>query len=70
MAFDLDSGVERYYPLSQPDDKELLKKYLSRVEEVDGLFLSGRLADYKYYDMDKALVAAREKLEVILKENK
>lgn len=70
LPFELDSGVERYYPLSTPDDKELLKKYLARVEEVDGLYLSGRLADYKYYDMDKALVAAREKLAVILEENK
>lgn len=69
LPFVVDSGVERYYPLSTPDDKELLKKYLARVEEVDGLYLSGRLADYKYYDMDKALIAARDTFDRIVEDN-
>lgn len=69
LPFELNKGLERYYPLSTPKDKELLEKYLKDAEEVDGLYLAGRLADYKYYDMDKALIAAREKLGRILLEN-
>lgn len=68
-AFKLDSGLERYYPMNTAPDKIILEKYLKEIKNVKGLYLSGRLADYKYYDMDKALIAAREKLEVILKEN-
>lgn len=68
-AFTLDNGMERYYPMNTAPDKLILEKYLKEVETIDGLYLSGRLADYKYYDMDKALVAARDKLKIILEEN-
>lgn len=68
-AFTRDSGLERYYPMNLEEDKVLLEKYLEDASKVEGLYLSGRLADYKYYDMDKALIAAREKLQLILKEN-
>lgn len=68
LEFTLDSGLERYYPLSTESDKELFKKYIERANQVQGLYLSGRLADYKYYDMDKALIAARDKLAVILED--
>lgn len=67
--FTLDNGMERYYPMNTAPDKVMLEKYLKEVELIDGLYLSGRLADYKYYDMDKALIAAREKLKLILKDN-
>lgn len=65
--FEIGKGLERYYPLSTVKDKEILEKYLNDSEEIEGLYLAGRLADYKYYDMDKALIAARNKLELILK---
>lgn len=68
LEFTLDSGLERYYPLSTESDKELFKKYIERANQVQGLYLSGRLADYKYYDMDKALIAARDKLAAILED--
>lgn len=67
--FKVGTNLERYYPLSTPDDKAKYKKYLKEAEKIKGLYLSGRLADYKYYDMDKALIAARDVLKVILKEN-
>lgn len=69
-AFTLESGLERYYPMNTAPDKVILEKYLKEIDEYEGLYLSGRLADYKYYDMDKSLIAAREKLAVILDENK
>lgn len=68
--FELNKGLERYYPLSTLVDKETLAKYLEDAENVKGLYLAGRLADYKYYDMDKSLVAAREKLQLILEKQK
>ena len=65
--FKIGKDLERYYPLSTVKDKEILEKYLNDSKEIEGLYLAGRLADYKYYDMDKALIAARNKLELILK---
>lgn len=61
-----DTGLERYYPLSQPDDKKMYNKYKEKADEIEGLYLTGRLADYKYYDMDKAIIAADEKLKEIM----
>ena len=69
LPFELNKGLERYYPLSTPKDKELLEKYLKDADGINGLYLAGRLADYKYYDMDKALIAARGKLGKIISEN-
>lgn len=70
LQFELGKGLERYYPLNTPADKEKLALYKERAKEVKNLHLSGRLANYKYYDMDKSLIAAREALNVILEENK
>lgn len=68
--FKVDSDLERYYPLNREDDKVKHKKYLNEASKIEGLYLSGRLADYKYYDMDKALIAARDALQKILKGSK
>jgi len=68
--FKLNSGLERFYPVSTVEDKEKLEKYKEKAKEIKGLYLSGRLADYKYYDMDKALIAARETLNKILEDVK
>lgn len=65
--FEIGKDLERYYPLSTVKDKEILEKYLNDSKEIEGLYLAGRLADYKYYDMDKALISARDKLKLILK---
>lgn len=67
--FKVGAGLERYYPINTPDDKVTHQKYLEDAKEIDGLYLAGRLADYKYYDMDKALIAAREKLQLIIQDN-
>lgn len=69
LEFEVDSDLERYYPVSTPNDKILFEKYKELEKDIKGLYLSGRLADYKYYDMDKALIAARETLNKILKNN-
>lgn len=68
VKFELNSNLERYYPLSTPEDKDIFNKYKVLSKDVTGLYLAGRLADYKYYDMDKALIAARNTLNKILEE--
>lgn len=54
---------ERYYPIENDDNKNLYEKYLSQTP--DNLYFLGRLGDYKYYDMDKAVERAINLFEEI-----
>lgn len=49
-----------YYPIRQVKEKELLAAYVTLAEEAQGVTFVGRLATYRYLDMD---VTIREALE-------
>ena len=51
---------ERYYPIPKGENTALYEKYLSKAKELKNLYFLGRLGDYKYYDMDKAILRALE----------
>lgn len=61
-----DIGKERYYPIEDEKNKALYQKY-KELADRDGLITVGRLAEYKYYDMEdtikSALKAVRELCE-------
>lgn len=45
-----------YYPIPREENRLLYNKYLSAAEKLNGSVLfAGRLADYKYYNMDQAV---------------
>jgi UDP-galactopyranose mutase len=50
---------EPYYPVPAEEARILYRRYarLAREEAPDALF-AGRLADYKYYNMDQAVARA------------
>lgn len=50
------SGFERYYPVNNEKNQVLYAKYKELIP--DNYIFSGRLAEYKYYDMDKVIEAA------------
>lgn len=57
-----------YYPIPRDDERSLHKEYVSLVAtRFPNVVLAGRLADYRYYNMDQAvargLTVARELLE-------
>lgn len=54
---------ERYYPIPKAENTELYNKYLKESESIDNVYFLGRLGDYKYYDMDKAILRAIELFE-------
>lgn len=62
--------MERYYPINKAEDKEIYSKYLSEVNKYDNLYLCGRLAEYKYYNMDEVVNSALKVAEEILNENR
>lgn len=55
--------VEPYYPIPNDANYELYEKYKKDVEKISNLHLCGRLAHYRYYNMDQALESALELCE-------
>jgi UDP-galactopyranose mutase len=62
-------GNEPYYPVLTDDNVLLYNKYLSDLNEIPNLFLCGRLADYKYYNMDSVIMRAFDVFESLIKVN-
>ncbi len=54
---------ERYYPIPKEENSILYNKYLEKAKELKNIYFLGRLGDYKYYDMDKAILRAIELFE-------
>lgn len=50
-------GKERYYPIEDEKNKALYQKY-KELADRDGLITVGRLAEYKYYDMEDTIKSA------------
>ena len=51
---------ERYYPIANDETAELYQKYMDLAKSVPNVYFCGRLGDYKYYDMDKAVARSIE----------
>ena len=47
-----------YYPVPRPENTELYKKYQALAEERPDVHFVGRLATYKYYNMDQVVAQA------------
>jgi UDP-galactopyranose mutase len=47
-----------YYPIPTNDTAELYNKYKQLADKIPNLYLIGRLAEYKYYDMDDVIEKA------------
>ncbi len=53
-------GEEPYYPVNTDEDRKRLELYQAEAEKLVNVHFLGRLGQYKYYDMDKAVLAALE----------
>ncbi|AFZ14363.1 UDP-galactopyranose mutase [Crinalium epipsammum PCC 9333] len=47
-----------YYPVPRPENAELYKKYKELADNTPGVHFVGRLATYKYYNMDQVVAQA------------
>ncbi len=52
------AGMEPYYPINDAKNTELYQKYADLAANETKVLFGGRLAQYKYYDMDKCVEAA------------
>lgn len=51
-------GDEPYYPVNDQKNNALYKRYAALAAKERNVIFGGRLAEYKYYDMDKVIKAA------------
>ena len=63
--FPRDEG-EPYYPIPRPENEALYKHYAQRAQTESGVTFVGRLAQYRYYNMDQVVGAALKAAENIL----
>mgnify|MGYP002570332395 CR=1 FL=1 len=56
---------ERYYPVPAEKNHELYQRYKQKAATLPNVYFAGRLADYKYYNMDQTVKRALELFEEI-----
>lgn len=61
---DADKGNEPYYPVLTDDSIKIYSEYKDEADKIKNLILCGRLADFKYYNMDQVIERALNCFEV------
>ena len=58
-------GGEPYYPVPNQENRDLYEKYRQEAEKLEekGIYFIGRLASYKYFNMNQAVRAALDLFE-------
>jgi len=59
-----------YYPVPNPRNQELYQKYQKLAENEPGVTFVGRLASYKYFNMDQAILNALELYDQLVEAGK
>ena len=60
-------GMEPYYPVNDEKNNSLYNKYKSLAEKENNVIFGGRLAEYKYYNIDAMTEKALELTKELLK---
>jgi UDP-galactopyranose mutase len=55
-----------YYPIPRPDNEALYQKYKLLADAEPGTLFVGRLAQYRYYNMDQVVAAALKAVEPLV----
>lgn len=58
LKYKIGGGQEPYYPVLTEESQRQYTKYRELAEKIPNLVCCGRLADFKYYNMDQALKRA------------
>ncbi len=54
----INNAQEPYYPINNEKNNSTYQRYRNLARKYDALIIGGRQGNYKYYDMDKAILAA------------
>lgn len=63
---DYEDGMEKYYTINDDRNNKLAAEYKKLAEFEKNVIFGGRLAEYKYYDMDDVIKAAMECVDKVL----
>lgn len=55
---DYEEGMEKYYTVNDDKNNTLAEKYRELSKQEENVIFGGRLAEYKYYDMDDVIKSA------------
>lgn len=69
LPYEPGSGAEPYYPLLTEVSQKQYACYAEKAKQIKNLYCCGRLADFKYYNMDQALERALVCAEKIKEES-
>ncbi len=56
-------GEEPYYPINDTANTELYRRYRRLADAENSVLFGGRLAEYRYYDMDRVIASALKAAE-------
>ena len=59
-------GEEAYYPVNDDKNQKLYSQYVALARKEKNVIFGGRLAEYKYYDMDDVIRSALTKVSDML----
>ena len=59
-----------YYPVPNPKNNVLYEKYKVLADKEEGVCFVGRLASYKYFNMDQAIMNALEMFDSLVETGK
>lgn len=59
-------GDEPYYPVNDEKNSRLYEQYKALAEAEPGVLFGGRLGEYKYYDMDKVIETALQRVRAVI----
>ena len=67
IPYQRNSGENPYYPIPLADNESLYKRYRDEISACNTLFPAGRLGNYKYINMDMAVLDGIQAANAILK---
>lgn len=65
---DWQPGKEAYYPVNNERNQKLYYQYAALAAEEKNVIFGGRLAEYKYYDMDDVIASALDMVKKVMAE--
>ena len=66
LTYDSTKGMIPFYPINDVPNNTLYNRYFEKAKSIDNFYCCGRLAEYKYYNMDKVISRAMDVVEEIL----
>ena len=62
-----DKWNEPYYPIPSDENEKNYQQYYDEVSKINNIILVGRLAEYKYYNMEAIILKSLELFESVVK---